>query len=335
MYQMDKPQKELAVILMNLGTPDEPTAPAIRRYLSEFLRDRRVISIPWIIWLPILYLFILPLRPKILVHKYQLIWGRFDGPIRNITRALAKKTESMLASQHLGSKVYVKEAMTYGNPSLHSVVARLQKSGATEFLFVPLYPQYANATTAAAHDLISRTLAEFPTPNFRFIRDYHNHPRYIHAITKSIEHYTSFLDAGALLVFSFHGIPVARATQGDNYPAQCQQSAELIARSLGLKEHQWRLTFQSRFGPAKWLQPYTSEVMGQLPSEGIKNVLIICPGFATDCLETLEEIKVFNRDIFIEAGGEQFKYVKALNATQDHVKLMSVLVDEHLFTDER
>jgi ferrochelatase len=332
---MDKPQKELAVILINLGTPDEPTAPAIRRYLSEFLKDRRVVSIPRIIWLPVLYLFILPLRPKNLVHKYQLIWGKFDGPIRNITRALAQKTQALLGRRHLESRISVTEAMTYGNPSVHSVVSRLQKTGAKEFLFLPLYPQYAVATTAAASDVVSRTLSEVSIPNFRFIRDYHDHPKYIHGITKSIEAYSSYLNEGALLVFSFHGIPVAQAMQEESYPAQCKQSAELIAHNLGLQDDQWKLTFQSRFGPAKWLQPYTSEVMSQLPGKGTTKVLVVCPGFATDCLETIEEIKILNRDIFMEAGGAQYRYVKALNATADHVTLISALVDEHLFADER
>jgi protoporphyrin/coproporphyrin ferrochelatase len=342
MKPMDNPQKKLAVILLNLGTPDEPSAPAIRRYLSEFLKDPRVVSIPRIIWLPILYCLILPLRPKNLVHKYQLVWGRFDGPIRNISRALAKKTENSLSRQHHESTITVSEAMTYGNPSLKSVVSKLQSNGGTEFLFLPLYPQYATATTAAAADQVNRAFADLSFPNFRFIREYHDHPAYIHAVTKSIEAYSSFLDEGALLLFSFHGIPLAQvqaqaenAEKADSYPDQCQHSAELIAHALGLSEDQWILTFQSRFGFAKWLQPYTSEVMAELPRKGTRKVLVVCPGFATDCLETLEEIKILNRNIFLEAGGEQFRYVKALNATEDHVKLMSALITEHLFADER
>jgi ferrochelatase len=338
MNPMDNPEKKLAVILLNLGTPDEPTVPAIRRYLLEFLKDPRVVSIPRIIWLPILYCLILPFRPKNLVHKYQLVWGRFDGPIRNITRALAKKTGNSLSRQHFKSVITVNEAMTYGNPSLKSVVSQLHKKGNTEFLFIPLYPQYAAATTAAAADQIARALADIPLPDFRFIHDYHDHPAYIHAVAKSIKAYSSFLGDGALLVFSFHGIPVAqaeKAERADSYPDQCQHSAELIAHNLGLSNDRWMLTFQSRFGPAKWLQPYTSEVMAELPGKGTRNVLIVSPGFATDCLETLEEIKILNREIFLEAGGEQFRYVKALNATNDHVTLMSTLISEHLFADER
>ena len=338
MNPMDNPQKKLAVILLNLGTPDEPTVPAIRRYLLEFLKDPRVVSIPRIIWLPILYCLILPFRPKNLVHKYQLVWGRFDGPIRNITRALAKKTESSISRQHHESNISVSEAMTYGNPSLKSVVSRLQDKGETEFLFLPLYPQYATATTAAAADQVNRAFADISIPNFRFIREYHDHPAYIHAVTKSIEAYSSFLDEGALLLFSFHGIPVAQAKKSEkseSYPDQCQHSAELIAHALGLSDDQWMLTFQSRFGRAKWLQPYTSEVMAELPQQETRNVLVVCPGFATDCLETLEEIKILNRGIFLDAGGEQFRYVRALNASEDHVKLMSTLITEHLFTDER
>ena len=332
---MSKTQEQLAVILLNLGTPDAPTATAIRRYLAQFLSDSRVVSLPRIIWLPILYLFILTFRPRKLVHKYQLIWGRFDGPIRNITRALAEKSQKLLSRQHQEANITVRSAMTYGEPSVRNVLSDLMNDGITSLLFLPLYPQYAGATTAAAHDQVNRTLSSGSILNFRFISDYHEHPAYIHAVTKSIEHYNRYLDSGARLVFSFHGIPLAQADNGDPYPQQCRRTANLVAHNLGLADDEWTLAFQSRFGPAKWLRPYTSEVMAQLPGKGVDNVLVVCPGFATDCLETIEEIKVLNRDLFLQAGGTGFRYVKALNATDDHVAMVADIVDEHLFQGHR
>lgn len=332
---MERKEKQLAVILLNLGTPEAPTIPAIRRYLAEFLSDPRVVSIPRAIWLPFLYLFILTIRPQKLLHKYRLIWGTHDGPIRNITRALAKKTQQLLSRQHQDANITVRSAMTYGEPSVNRVLGELRVMGLKEFLFLPLYPQYTSATTAAAHDKVYRALASGSIPDFRFISDYHTHPAYIHALTKSIERYSRYLDIGARLVFSFHGIPEAHAASGDPYAEQCRRTADLVAHNLGLADDEWMLTFQSRFGPAKWLRPYTSEIMAQLPDEGVANVLVTCPGFATDCLETIEEIKVLNRGIFLEAGGKTFKYVKALNATNDHVSMVADIVNEHLFQNER
>lgn len=332
---MERKEKRLAVILLNLGTPEAPTVPAIRRYLAEFLSDPRVVSIPRAIWLPFLYLFILTIRPQKLLHKYRFIWGTYDGPIRNITRALAEKSQQLLSRQHQDTNISVRSAMTYGEPSVNSVVSELNVKGLTEFLFLPLFPQYASATTAAAHDQVSRTLSSGSIPSFRFISDYHKHPAYIHALTKSVERYSRYLGTGARLVFSFHGIPQAQSDNGDPYAEQCRCTADLVAHNLGLTDDEWTLTFQSRFGPAKWLRPYTSEVMARLPDEGVENVLVISPGFATDCLETIEEIKVLNRGIFLEAGGKTFKYIKALNATNDHVAMVADIVNEHLFQNER
>ncbi len=332
---MAKTDKQLAVILLNLGTPDAPTAPAIRRYLAEFLSDSRVVSVPHFIWLPILYLFILPFRPRKLVPKYRFIWGTHEGPIRNITRALAEKTQQLLSRRHQESNITVRSAMTYGEPSLEKVIGELDGQGNTDFLFLPLYPQYANATTAATLNRVSLALLSGTIPNFRFTSNYHKHPAYIQALTKSIERYSRYLASGARLIFSFHGIPQAQADRGDPYADQCRRTADLVAHNLGLTDGEWTLAFQSRFGPAKWLHPYTSEVLASLPDEGVSEVLMICPGFATDCLETIEEIGQLNRGIFLRAGGKNFRYVKALNATDDHVAMVADIVDDHLFMDER
>ncbi len=324
----------LAVILLNLGTPDEPTPRAIRRYLSEFLSDPRVVDIPRVVWLPILYLFILTLRPKKLVHKYKLIWGTHDGPIRNITKALARRTQQLISRNHFQSDITVTQAMTYGEPSVANVLHGLHQQGIDDFLFLPLFPQYANATTAAAHDKVCRSLSNGTIPGSRFISDYHQQPTYIDALTKSVEAYSDYLDAGALLIFSFHGIPQAQADNGDPYEAQCRRTAQLVTQQLGLSDDAWRLSFQSRFGLAKWLTPYTSELMASVPLEGNTKILIICPGFATDCLETIEEIKILNKGIFLEAGGQEFRYVRALNASANHAKMVVDIVTKHLFARE-
>ncbi|MBQ62885.1 MAG: ferrochelatase [Gammaproteobacteria bacterium] len=332
---MAKTDKQLAVILLNLGTPDAPTAPAIRRYLAEFLSDPNVVNLPRFIWLPILYLFILTFRPRKLVHKYQLVWGTHDGPIRNITRALAKKTQHFLSRHHQDSNITVRSAMTYGEPSVDRVIGEMESDGVSDFLFLPLYPQYATATTAATHSQISLTLSSRTIPNFRFVSNYHQHPAYIHALTKAIERYAQYLANGTRLIFSFHGIPQAQADGGDPYADQCRRTADLVAHNLGLEDGDWTLTFQSRFGPTKWLRPYTSEVLANLPGEGVSEVLMICPGFATDCLETIEEIKLLNRGIFMQAGGTAFRYVKALNATDDHVAMVADIINDHLLMVER
>ena len=318
-------KKPLGVVLINLGTPDEPTRPAIKRYLAEFLSDPRVVNIPRIIWLPILHLLILTLRPKHLVHKYKLIWGTYDGPIRNISKALARRAQRLLGND---SGTVVKAAMTYGKPSLVKVLSNMRDEGIDNFLFIPLYPQYATSTTAAAHDKICNALALPEDAQLPFVPDYHEQPAYIHALNCSIAPYRRQIDAGTKLIFSFHGIPVAHVKGGDPYPLQCERTAQLVVEELGLKDAQWQLCYQSRFGRAEWLTPYTSEVMAALPANGVKNIVVICPGFSTDCLETIEEIKILNRDIFMNAGGTRFKYIRALNASENHAKMITEIIND-------
>ena len=322
-------RSKLGVILVNLGTPDEPSAPAIRRYLDEFLSDPRVVDIPRLLWLPILKLIILNVRPKKLVHNYDMIWGKHDGPIRNITRALARRVDKLLTKRH-GEDIRCNVAMTYGQPSIEDAVLAHQQNGIDEYLFLPLYPQYAGATTGAVFDAINRTFKSRPVPDLEFIPQYHDHPRYIHALTKSIEPYHNDLDNGTHLVFSFHGLPEAQVRRGDPYAVQCSKTTQMVVHQLGLDKDQWSLTYQSRFGPAKWLTPYTIDTMAELPKRGKKKILVVCPGFATDCLETLEEIKIQNRDVFMAAGGESFRYVRALNASADHASVIYNLIEENL-----
>lgn len=326
---------KLAVILVNLGTPDQPTSSAIRKYLREFLSDRRVVSLPRILWFPILYGLVLTLRPSKLVDKYKLIWGEKDAPLREITEQLATGVKNHLGSQHVRSDISIYNAMTYGNPSLESVIDEIIDIGTEELIFIPLFPQYSSATTGAVVDRISNVFSKRTyIPSYRIVNHYYSQTKYVHALTKSIEKYSHQLEAGAKLIFSFHGIPLSLYKKGDPYPTQCQKTAEQVAYGLALDEEQWLLSFQSRSGPSTWLQPYTEDMLKDLPRQGVKNVVIICPGFAVDCLETLEEIADRAKNTFLDSGGEKFSYVPALNAGTDHISMISDLVLSHLYSGE-
>ena len=305
-----------AIVLVNLGTPEMPEENAIRVYLKQFLSDPRVVDLPRWLWLPILNLIILRARPPKLVEKYNLIWGRKDGPIRNITNALAQRVCETLEN----TPVYT--AMTYGQPSIEHTLSEIDD--VDEIIVVPLFAQYAGATTGAVEDAFE---GRHPaSSNMRIIRDYHDDPGYIDALAESIRKNKGFRDMRPHLVFSYHGIPVSQANKDPRYEAQCRRTSKLVAEKLGLSEDGWRVTFQSRFGPAPWLQPYTDETMAGLPGEGKKHVLVVCPGFAVDCLETIEEIKILNRETFLAAGGESFVYVKALNASWAHARLIADVI---------
>jgi ferrochelatase len=322
----------LGVLLINLGTPDDTSPGAVRRYLAEFLADPRVVDLPRWLWLPVLYGIILTVRPAKLSRKYRLIWGRKDGPLRGIMAALAERTREALRTCLPGQDVMVRAAMTYGAPSIHSVLDEMKAASVRDYIILPVYPQYSNATTGAVQDQLARYLSRREVPSYRFIAHYHDDPRYIGALATSVQRHRLYLREKTMVLFSFHGIPVSQAEQGDPYPDHCQRTAQAVADALDLPH--WRMTFQSRFGPAPWLTPYTDETLASLPGEGYKRVLVICPGFATECLETLEEIRMENRDIFLSSGGEAFKYAKALNATRPHVDLLRDLVLDHLYTRE-
>ncbi|HKI73328.1 MAG TPA: ferrochelatase [Pseudomonadales bacterium] len=325
----------LGVLLVNLGTPDEPTPRAIRRYLAEFLADPRVVDLPRLLWLPILYGFILPLRPRRLVEKYEYIWTEDGGPIRTLTASLASAVESSLAREATAREIRVLPAMTYGNPSIASAIEAFRESGIQDLMVVPLFPQYSAATTAAVFDKLAATLARSSAfGDIRFIDEYFASTAYVHALTKSLEGYANQLDDGARLLFSFHGIPVSQEQAGDPYPSRCRATAEILAHNLGLSSDQWMITFQSRFGPAPWVQPYTDETLKALAQSGTSRVVVVCPGFATDCLETVHEIDVEGRETFMAAGGTEFTYVPALNASEDHVKVLSHLILARLYPAE-
>ena len=306
-----------AILLVNLGTPDNPREESIRSYLKEFLSDPRVVDLPRWLWLPILNLIILRVRPAKLVEKYQLIWGTRDGPIRNVTKALRDRVQELLVD------IPVHTAMTYGKPS---VTEALDKIGNVEEVTVlPLFAQQTGATTGAVKDAFNLAAID-QNVKVRFISDYHDDPGYIDALAETIASHKTYKDHSPFIVFSYHGIPVWQAMKDPRYQNQCLKTSKLIAGRLGLQDPNWRTTFQSRFGPVPWLKPYTDKTMQKLPEEGVRCVLVVCPGFAVDCLETIEEINFQNREIFLSAGGESFGYVKALNASWAHARVIANLV---------
>lgn len=310
------------VLLVNLGTPDAPTAPAIRRYLREFLSDPRVVEIPRLLWLPVLYGFILPFRPKKLVHAYNAVWSERGSPLLDVSQQQATQLQALL-----GADVPVALAMTYGNPSVADALAELKQKGVGRIVVLPLYPQYSGTTTAAVVDAIARVLArERHIPELRTINDYHAHPAYIETLAASVRAHRQAHGVGEHLLMSFHSIPQRYVDQGDPYDAQCKKTAKLLADALQLKPEQWSISFQSRLGREPWLQPYTDVILPQYAARGIKTLDVICPGFSADCLETLEEVAIRYRADFLAAGGKDFRYIPALNADAEHIRMMQALV---------
>lgn len=321
-----------AVILMNLGTPAAPTAAAFRRYLREFLTDPRVVEIPRLLWYPILYGIILPFRPRRVVAGYQEIWKQFgDSPLRVISGRQVERLREALAQQPGIDAPLVRHAMSYGGPSLPAVVAELEAQRVEHILVLPLYPQFSATTTGPIYDQVAALFQRSrDIPSIAVIKHYYEHPQYIAALAQSVrEHWRQHGRAQRLLL-SFHGIPQRNVERGDPYFAQCQATAERLADSLQLDAGQWQLSFQSRLGRAEWLQPYTAAVLQRWGEEQLASVDVICPAFAADCLETLEEISVENRERFQHAGGGEFRYIPCLNDGDAHIELMRQLIDEYL-----
>jgi ferrochelatase len=320
---------QTAILLVNLGTPDEPTAPALRRYLAEFLSDPRVVEIPRLVWWPILHGVILRTRPARSAAKYATVWGPDGSPLAAWTRrqtiALAERMQSN------GHRVLVRHAMRYGNPAVDAVLNELRAEGATRVLVLPLYPQYAAATTASVGDAVMRwALAARRTPEFRFVGEYHDDPGYIDALAQRLQFHWQANGRADRLVLSFHGVPERSLLLGDPYHCQCHKTARLLAERLGLAREDMLVTFQSRFGKAKWLEPYTEPTLRALAQQGVKSVDVMCPGFVADCLETLEEIAQEAREAFLESGGEQFHYVPCLNDDEAWIKALAALAERHL-----
>lgn len=320
-----------AVILMNLGTPSAPTVASIREYLREFLSDTRVVEIPRCIWYPILYGIILPFRPKRTAVGYQQLWQEYgDSPLRAISTQQLEAVSKYWRERN-DDDVQFRFAMTYGEPSLPKVVDELCAQGIGHILVLPLYPQFSATTTGAIYD---RVAALFQTrrniPSISVIKQYFDHPRYIGALAQSVRTHWEKYGRAQRLLMSFHGIPRRNVELGDPYRAQCDATAQSLAHALGLRADEWSLSFQSRLGRAEWLQPYTSVVMQELGEAKTASLDVICPAFATDCLETLEEISIENREIFRRAGGGEFRYIPCLNASAPHIELLAQLIADNL-----
>nr|BAL55698.1 ferrochelatase [uncultured Gammaproteobacteria bacterium] len=314
----------LGILLVNLGTPKAPTAAAVRRYLREFLGDRRVVDLPGLWWRPLLYTVIAPLRARRVAKSYQAIWLEEGSPLWVYTQRLAQKLKAASGWQ-------VEVGMVYGEPSLKTGLEALRARGVKEVLVWPLYPQYSKSTTAAVFDRFAQVLSGWPyLPACYFLNDYHAEAAYIEALAGQIKAFWQEHGRPERLLLSFHGLPEKSRAQGDPYYEQCLTSACLIAETLDLGAPDWQVVFQSRFGPAKWLGPYCTEVLASLPKEGIRKVDVVCPGFAVDCLETLEEIAVVNRNLFLAAGGEQYRYIPALNDSDAHVAMLAALIASRL-----
>lgn len=310
-------QTKTGILLANLGTPDAPTPEAVKRYLRQFLSDQRVVDTSPALWWPLLRGVILPLRAPRVAKLYQSIWMEDGSPLM----VYSKAQQQALAQRLPDTPVAL--GMSYGSPSLESAVDELLASGVEHMVVLPLYPQYSCSTVAAVWDELARILArKRGIPGVSFIRDYADDSSYIDALAKSAR--DSFAQHGEpdLLLLSYHGIPQRYADEGDDYPQRCRDTTRELVSALGLPPEKVMMTFQSRFGREPWLTPYTDETLKMLAEKGTRHIQVMCPGFAADCLETLEEIAVQNREIFLEAGGKQYEYIPALNATQEHIEMM-------------
>ncbi|MBV1787933.1 ferrochelatase [Marinobacterium sp. D7] len=320
----------VGVLLTNLGTPDEPTPKALRRYLKEFLWDPRVVELPRPLWWLILNGIILNTRPRRSAEAYRQVWTDAGSPLLLHTRAQADALSNRFSGEK-GLSVIVDFAMRYGNPSIESVIQRMQERGVRRLLVLPLYPQYSAATTASTFDALA---ADFTRrrwlPDLRFVSHYHDFPAYIEAMALSIEQYWQHHGRPERLLLSYHGVPERYLHSGDPYYCECRTTSRLLARRLGVDEEFCMTTFQSRFGREEWLKPYTDETLKALPGEGVKSVQVYCPGFSADCLETIEEIGVENRDYFLSAGGERYGYIPALNDRVEHIDALELLIRSHI-----
>jgi len=317
------------VLWCNLGSPDEPTASAVRPYLADFLGDPRVVEIPRALWALILHGIILRTRPAKSAAKYASIWTPEGSPLKVWTKKQATLLAGWLGEK--GHRVTVRDAMRYGQPSIASRLDELKAEGVTRVLVLQAYPQYSATTTASVIDAINAWSARVRrVPEFRFVNDYHDDPLYIDALAHSVARHWQQNGRADQLVMSFHGIPERNIRLGDPYQAQCIATARLLADTLQLTPAQYRVTFQSRFGRAKWLEPYTEPTLRELGAAGVSRVDVMCPGFPADCLETLEEIAMEGRDAFLGASGKEFRYIPCLNDSNAWITALAGIADRHL-----
>lgn len=323
-------EDKVGVVITNLGTPDAPTTPALRTYLKQFLSDPRVVEIPRLVWLLILHGIILRIRPKKSAHAYKSVWTDRGSPLLWHTQDQAIALRERLQKKW-GQEVIVECAMRYGNPSIDSVVNSMLEAGARKLVVLPLYPQYSGSTTGSTFDALAEDFKSRRwLPELRFVSSYHDHPLYIKAMADKIKAYWQEHGKADRLMLSFHGVPKRYLEMGDPYYCHCHVTARLLTEALALDPSSVITSFQSRFGKAEWLQPYTDQTLKVLPASGVKSIQVFCPGFAADCLETLEEIAIENRDYFIEAGGSQYDYIPALNSDEAHIDLLEAIAESNL-----
>ena len=320
----------IGILLTNLGTPDSAGRRDVRRYLKEFLSDPRVVNAPRMVWWLVLNLFILNTRPKHSAKAYQKIWTDEGSPLLCISQQQADKISARLADEG-NTQIELELAMRYGKPSIADGLAALKQRGARKILVLPLYQQYSATTTASTFDAVRAALkADSDVPELRFINRYSTHPDYIAVLAQSVREHWDGHGRAEKLLMSFHGLPQEYIELGDPYQAECELTATELAAALELEAEAWGLTFQSRVGPKAWLQPYTDQTLAALAKSGVKSVQIMCPGFSADCLETLEEIQMQNRDVFLEAGGEHYEYIPCLNTRPDHIEMLISLIRQHM-----
>jgi ferrochelatase len=323
---MSQQQSPIGLLLVNLGTPDSPSRADVRRYLKEFLSDPRVVEGSRLAWWLVLNGIILNTRPKKSAAAYQKIWTSGGSPLLYFSQ---RQRDAL--QQQLGEQIKVVMAMRYGNPSIAQGLNELKQAGCSRILLFSLYPQYSATTTGSVFDAVSTELQQWRwIPELRMINQYYDHPGYISALADSVRAFQKENGPTDRLLMSFHGLPKSYTEAGDPYAIQCQQTATLLGDALALEASQWLLTYQSRVGPREWLQPYTDETLKQLPGQGIKKIQVICPGFAVDCLETLEEIAMQNRDTFLAAGGETYDYIPCLNDNPAHIEILTKLIRQYL-----
>lgn len=317
------PPSSTGILLVNLGTPEAPTPQAVRAYLREFLSDPRVVEIPRLLWWPILNLFVLTTRPKASAARYAQVWTREGSPLKVYTARQAALLRGYLGERSKAPLV-VDYAMRYGKPSIGEKLDLLKAQGCDRILLVPLYPQYSGSTSASALDAVYAALARMRNqPAIRTVRDFHDDAGYVAALEHSVREYWQKHGRPDMLVMSFHGVPRRTADLGDPYERQCRTTARLLAQALGLDEHQYRLAFQSRFGRAEWLKPYTAQVLTELGRGKTGRVDVLCPGFIADCLETLEEIAIEAKALYLEAGGRELRYIPCLNDRHEWIRALT------------
>ena len=324
------PKPKVTVILANLGTPDEATAPAVRRFLKQFLSDTRVIEIPKFIWWVILHSFVLPFRPKRVAQAYASVWST-DSPMREIVLKQTQLIKQRLLDENHQFDLTVVPAMTYGQPSIYAVFEQLEKVPQEHVILLPLFPQYSATSTAPLYDAFARWIPnQRHLPGITMIKDYYQHPLFIQALVDSVLAYQEQHGKPEKLLMSFHGIPQPYADKGDPYADRCRMTAKLVAEALHLNEDEWAISFQSRFGKQEWVKPYTDVLLEQWGQAGVRSVQVLSPAFSADCLETLEELAVENKETFQHAGGGEYAYIPALNTDQAHIDLLASLVQANL-----